>query len=85
MHSGESWLQDPSLDLAAGVLILHGCGLCLLSRNSSPVTAGGTEELILGLGPLPLLGAGYCGQGHSLVRFQKLGAADSECVTWAEN
>lgn len=72
VHSGENWLQDSSLGLAAGVVILHGCGLCPLSWNCSPVTAVGTEELILGLGSFPLFCAGYCGQGHGLVSFQKL-------------
>lgn len=70
--SGQSWLQDPSLGLAAGVVILPECGLCSLSWNCSPVTAVGTEELILGLGSLPLLCAGYYEQGHGLVSFQKL-------------
>lgn len=72
VHSGENRLQDPSLGLAAGVVILQGCGLCPLSWNCSPVTAVGTEELILELGFLPLLCAGYCGQGNELVSFQRL-------------
>lgn len=54
------------------MVILHGCGHCPHSWNCSPVTAVGIEELILGLGSLPLLYAGHCRQGHRLVSFQKL-------------
>lgn len=72
VHLGESWLQGPSPGLAAGLVVFHGFGLCPLSLNCSPVTPVGTGELILGLGSLPLLCAGYCGQGHGLGIFQKL-------------